>query len=90
MAVTTSVRSIKLTWSKPDEPNGRITDYYIYYFGNINKINTYHAEGTGTSHEFENLTENRTYYFKICAKTSKGAGNYTDFVMASTSKGKYI
>lgn len=87
MAVTTSVRSIKLTWSKPDEPNGRITDYYIYYFGNINKINTYHAEGTGTSHEFENLTENRTYYFKICAKTSKGAGNYTDFVMASTSKG---
>ena len=92
-AITTSVRSIKLTWSKPDEPNGKITYYKIYYAQKNNIENTYnihHVEGTRTSYELENLTENRTYNFKISAKTSKGEGDCTDEVMASTSKGEYL
>lgn len=95
-AVTTSVHSIKLKWSKPDKPNGKIIRYKVYYTTNIddrhkkNDYNTIHVEGTRTSHEFEKLKENRTYYFRICAKTSKGEGNCTDEVMATTSRGKYI
>ena len=96
-AVTTSVRSIKLKWSRPDKPNGKITDYKIYYVKDIeqnlhkkNTHNIHHVEGTQTSHEFENLTENRTYYFEVCAKTRKGEGNCTKTATASTSKGEDV
>ncbi|XP_028412686.1 Down syndrome cell adhesion molecule-like protein 1 homolog isoform X2 [Dendronephthya gigantea] len=92
-AVTTSVHSIKLTWSKPDEPNGRIIHYKVYYVTNDDghhkqsNYNIIHVDGTRTSHEFEKLKENRTYYFRVCAKTSKGEGNCTEDVMATTSRG---
>jgi hypothetical protein len=85
-----------LKWYIPDEPNGRITNYRIYYAKNLERNlhnkdtqNIHTVEGKETSHEFENLTENRTYYFRVCAKTSKGQGNCTNVVRASTSKGEY-
>ena len=93
---TTSVRSVRLTWSPPDQPNGKITYYKIYYVKNnedLDKEDTYnihHVDGTRTSHEFDNLTENRTYYFWVCAKTSKGEGNCTAKTMTSTSKGNFF
>ena len=89
------MRSIKLKWLRPEEPNGKITDYKIYYVKNIEQnllrketCNMRYVEGTKTSRELENLTENQTYYFKVCAMTRKGEGNCTNVVNASTSKGK--
>lgn len=87
-ARTTSVKSIKLDWKKPDYPNGIIIAYQIYVRREEEAYNIYETEdGKRTSYEFDTMTENQTYYFWICAKTKVGRGNCTDIVVASTSEG---
>lgn len=95
-AIVTSVHSIKLEWNEPVNPNGIIIAYRIYYV--LNQEDTDNKDvhsfvevsGKETSHEFENMTENRTYFFWISAKTIMGEGSSTRRVTASTSRGIYL
>lgn len=87
-AIVTSATSIKLEWEEPKNPNGIINGYNIYYDQLIQNISAYiTVVGTKTYHEFQNMAENRTYYFWITAKTEIGEGTSTPIINQSTSGG---
>ncbi|RUS68771.1 hypothetical protein EGW08_023467, partial [Elysia chlorotica] len=70
--------AISLSWQPPLRPNGRITDYLIYYTTDLHAEDIVWpvegVEGSSLTTLIDNLTPDTTYYFKVQARNAKGKG----------------
>ncbi|XP_062322952.1 ephrin type-A receptor 7 isoform X1 [Osmerus eperlanus] len=70
-------RSIQLSWQKPEQPNGVITEYEIKYYEKEQKDRIYSTvKSKSTSATVNNLKPSTSYVFQIRAFTAAGYGTY--------------
>uniref|UniRef100_A0A8C5QIN0 Neogenin 1 n=1 Tax=Leptobrachium leishanense TaxID=445787 RepID=A0A8C5QIN0_9ANUR len=83
-------RTIIINWQHPSEANGKITGYIIYYSTDAKaELHDWVIEpvvGNRLTHQFQELTLDTPYYFKIQARNSKGMGPMSDAVLFRTPK----
>ncbi|XP_038048234.1 angiopoietin-1 receptor-like [Patiria miniata] len=79
--------SITITWSPPNSPNGIITNYDITYWKSVDAGTQTLRNNVGVSplvYHVDGLEMSTMYYIQVRAKTSAGAGPWSDTATAST------
>ncbi|XP_050397623.1 neogenin isoform X2 [Patella vulgata] len=81
-----SHNTVDMTWSKPRQPDGKLTGYHISYTSSKGDdlINWRRIETTNTMVTVTQLQENTTYYFKVQALYTTHAGYFSDMVNFTT------
>ncbi|XP_038055914.1 tyrosine-protein kinase receptor Tie-1-like [Patiria miniata] len=82
--------SITITWSPPNSPNGIITNYDIAYWKSVDAGIQTLRNNVGVSplvYLVDGLEMSTMYQLQVRAKTSAGAGPWSDTVTASTQNG---
>lgn len=71
--------TLTLSWTAPNSYGSRITDYLIQYGTSSSGPWTLYADGTstGTTATITGLAPTTTYYFRVAAVSTVGAGPYT-------------
>lgn len=81
---------ILLEWEPPEEPNGQLQGYRIYYSSEPNSpLSTWQKKNTNDTKitSISGLTPNITYSFKILGFTSVGDGPLSDVLQIKTQQG---
>nr|CAB3264297.1 neogenin-like [Phallusia mammillata] len=93
MPIEDDSTSVQLNWQPPEEPNGELTGYLIFYTTDPNnQLGKWVIEtviGDQLSKEINDLTRNTHYYFKALARNSVGTGPYSkivEYITGSTQK----
>ena len=78
-ATTATDTTLTLSWTAPNSYGSRITDYLIQYGTSTSGPWTLHSDGTGTgtTATITGLNATTTYYYRVSAVSTVGAGPYT-------------
>ena len=82
VTISSGYDTILLTWSKPEQPNGKILNYFIEW-KDLNYTQLYgNANTTSLNYTISSLTSFTTYAVTITASTSVGYGEkfYSNFM----------
>lgn len=91
-AVPVSLKTIRVLWDPPSEPNGIIITYRLFYskaisgppVTNADKVTEVSVAGNSTSKILAKLESITEYFFWVKASTSVGFGNASDVVRQTT------
>ncbi|KAG7272522.1 hypothetical protein CRUP_006811 [Coryphaenoides rupestris] len=86
-----SPSAVRVQWEPPDEPNGQIRGYRVYYSaGPDAPLGAWHTHDTGGDGEMtsiEGLTKDTTYGLRVLAFTSVGDGPLSEVLLVKTQQG---
>uniref|UniRef100_A0A8C5HZA4 Receptor-type tyrosine-protein phosphatase F n=1 Tax=Gouania willdenowi TaxID=441366 RepID=A0A8C5HZA4_GOUWI len=85
-----STSTMMVQWEPPEEPNGQIRGYRIYYSSEPEApLSTWHKHNTDESHftTISGLNTNITYSLRVLGFTSVGDGPLSDVLLIKTQQG---
>jgi len=86
-----SPSAVRVQWEPPDEPNGQIRGYRVYYSPRPDTpLGAWHAHDTGDDGEMtsiQDLTKDTTYGLRVLAFTSMGDGPLSEVLLVKTQQG---
>lgn len=90
MARMLSSTTILVQWEEPEEANGQIQGYRVYYTMEPNQhVNNWQKHNVGDTHitTISGLTPQKTYHIKVLAFTSVGDGPLSSDIQVITKTG---
>uniref|UniRef100_A0A4W4ELS5 Receptor-type tyrosine-protein phosphatase F n=1 Tax=Electrophorus electricus TaxID=8005 RepID=A0A4W4ELS5_ELEEL len=85
-----SATTMLVQWEPPEEPNGHVRGYRIYYTADGHApLSTWHKHNTDSSHltTISSMVPNVTYSLRVLAFTSVGDGPPSDVLQIKTQQG---
>ncbi|XP_028832631.1 receptor-type tyrosine-protein phosphatase F-like isoform X4 [Denticeps clupeoides] len=85
-----SASTMLVQWEPPEEPNGQVRGYRVYYTTNgDSSLSTWHKHNTDDSRltTISGLTTDLTYSLRVLAFTSVGDGPLSDMLQIKTQQG---
>ncbi|CAL8256023.1 unnamed protein product [Merluccius merluccius] len=85
-----SPTAMRIQWEPPDEPNGQIRGYRVYYSTRHDApLSSWHRHNTddGEMTSILGLTTDTTYSIRVLGFTSKGDGPLSDVLLVKTQQG---
>jgi len=73
-------------WDEPSERNGKIKGYVVKFKINDPQERWQDKKSNDLGTILRSLSRDTTYWIKVAARTSKGVGNYSEILSASTLK----